>query len=78
MHRLVLAHGARLRVMEAADARLIEGYHAFESEIRIRWTDGDAAIPADLFAGMTAQGTLQVHLGASTRYLDMGDFGQVA
>jgi len=78
VRRLVLAQGVRLRLMEAEDVRLIEGYHAFETDIGIRWTDGDAAVPADLFADMTAEGMLQVYLGAATRYADLGNLGQAA
>jgi hypothetical protein len=32
------------------DARLNEAFHAFEGGDRIRWTDGDAALPTAAFA----------------------------
>ena len=33
----------------------------------IRWTDGDAAVPAALFAGMSGPGLLMLQFGAMTR-----------
>ena len=39
-------------------ARLVDGFHAFEASDAIRWTDGDAAVPAALFDGMTDSAVL--------------------
>ena len=38
-----------------------------------RWTDGNAAIQADLFAGFTAPFELVLHIGATTSYLADAD-----
>ena len=61
----------------AADERLTDGFHAFEADNDIRWTNGDASLPIDRLG--TARGTLllEVVLGGRTRYLDTG-YGSVA
>ena len=61
------------RTIHAEDARLVDGFHAFEASDAIRWTDGDAAVPAALFDGMTDSAVLVAQLGAATQYLDEGD-----
>ena len=63
----------RWRALTAEDACLSDGYHAFEADIGIRWTTGDAAIPSELFDGMAGAGTLRVFLGCSTVYADVGE-----
>ena len=45
------ASGTKFRVIEASDATLTDGFHAFEAANGFRWTDGDAAVPIELFAG---------------------------
>jgi hypothetical protein len=72
VRQLVLAQPQRQRVLEASAASLAEGFHEFEPSNGIRWTDGDAAIPAELFAGMTRSAMLLVQLGAETCYVDHG------
>jgi hypothetical protein len=73
IRRLMLAHGKRLRVMQADDPRLARGYHAFEPDAGIRWTVGDATVPPDLFADMTVAGMLAVELSGLTAYADNGE-----
>ena len=51
---------------------LIDGYHRFEAENGIRWTDGDAAVPAALLLGIGGPCMLTLHLGAATQYFDDG------
>ena len=70
VQRIVVAHGRRQRVVTADSASLTKGYHAFEADFGIRWTDGDGAVPAALFAGMNTPGLLMLHLGAPARYSD--------
>jgi len=72
LRRLVVRQRARFRVTEAHDARLADGFHAFEADNGFRWTDGDAAIPAELLAGFTGPLELVLHIGATTHYLADG------
>jgi T5SS/PEP-CTERM-associated repeat protein len=72
VRRVAARKGGWCRDIAAADARLAEGFHAFEAEAGVRWTSGDAALPADLFAGFKGEFELVVHLGGSTRYIEDG------
>jgi autotransporter passenger strand-loop-strand repeat protein len=60
--------GARLRMVDAADESLAEGFHAFEPDNGFRWTDGDALLPATLFAGIEGACQLDLLVSATTRY----------
>jgi hypothetical protein len=71
---LSLVQGGRRHVIEAGDARLIEGFHAFEAEAGLRWTTGDAVLPPEVFGGALGAVDLIVQLGGATQYLD----GEVA
>ncbi|HLJ05034.1 MAG TPA: Hint domain-containing protein [Acetobacteraceae bacterium] len=60
------------RVVRASDPRLTNGFHAYEAENDIRWTDGDATIPAVLLAPLMGPVVCTLELGAATQYLDEG------
>ncbi len=72
VRQIVFAQPRRQRVIGADAASLIDGFHGFEPDNGLRWTNGDAAIPAELFAHMTGPGMLVLHLAASQRYPDSG------
>jgi uncharacterized repeat protein (TIGR03803 family) len=72
VRRLVVRAGTKFRIMEADDGRLDQGFHAFEAHNGFRWTDGDAALPQDMFAGFTGAVEVIVHVAATARYLDDG------
>lgn len=66
--RLVLREGNRFRIIEATDARLVRGFHDYEPDCRVRWTNGDAVLPGDLFEGFGGATELVLHLGGTTQY----------
>jgi autotransporter-associated beta strand protein len=68
LHRIALSQGWRLAVMEADDTRLVEGFHMFEPDGGLRWTDGDAALPEALFAGFTGACELVIHVACTAHY----------
>ncbi len=72
LRRIIIRQGSRSRTIEADDVRLARGFHAFEADEGWRWTDGDAHLPAALFAGF--DGPLEVVLlcGGAARYLAQG------
>jgi hypothetical protein len=72
VRRLALRQGTRFRVMEASEPSLIDGFHDFEPETGLRWTDGDAAVPAQLFDGFEGSAELVVHVGGTARYALFG------
>lgn len=63
-----LWQGTKLRLLETVDAALAEGFHAFEPDILWRWTDGDAALPATLFADIEGSCQLELLVGGAMRY----------
>jgi hypothetical protein len=73
IRRLAARKGAWCRAIAAADARLADGFHVFEAETGIRWTNGNAALPTDLFAGFKGEFEVTIHLGGATQYMDDGE-----
>jgi T5SS/PEP-CTERM-associated repeat protein len=72
VRRIVLAQPRRQRAIEAASASLVDGWHPFEPNDGIRWSDGDAVLPTSLFSNMSRTGMLILHTGPRTLYLDEG------
>jgi len=73
VRRIEAWQGARLAVIEAGDDRLADGFHGFEADGGIRWTDGDAAVPPDLFAGFSGHLEVVIHLAGTTWYAVPGE-----
>ena len=61
---MVLAQSKRTQAIKADADTLRVGYHDYEPTNGIRWTDGNAEIPAKLFATMNGPAMLIVELGA--------------
>ncbi len=78
LRQIMVREGLRVRTIEARDELLTEGYHSFEAEEGIRWTDGDAVVPASLFDGFPRTLEILLRLGGSTTYVDDGTMQQVA
>jgi hypothetical protein len=72
IRRIAFRHGTRFRIYTASDRALTDGFHAFEPASGMRWTNGDAAIPARLWDAFTGPLEIVLHLGGSTLYLDEG------
>ena len=69
LRNMIVLADVRHRIVEAADDRLIEGFHGHEPELDIRWTNGDAALPAALFDGFDGRVDLMLQVGCTTRYI---------
>ena len=67
--RIAIRQGTRFSVVAAGDSRLKEGFHAPEPDSGLRWTDGDAVLPADLFDSFEGPTELVLHIGCTTRYI---------
>jgi hypothetical protein len=72
LRQIIVLQGARSSTIEASDERLTEGFHAFELENAIRWTDGDATVPGGMFDGFAGPIELRLLLSGRTRYVDDG------
>jgi hypothetical protein len=68
VRRITLAQGRRLALIEAEDERLVDGFHGYEPADNLRWTNGDAALPAEALAGFGKDAVLELHLGGATMY----------
>jgi hypothetical protein len=66
--QIMLTKGRQVRVMHASDPLLTDGFHGFEADGALRWTDGDAGLPAALFGRFEGPVELTLHIGGSTRY----------
>ena len=75
LRRIVLKQGSRSEVLTAADARLADGFHAFEAAEDLRWTDGYAGLPIEMFALFDGPVDLVVTLAVTTTYPDHGEAG---
>jgi hypothetical protein len=64
--------GRHLRALGAADPLLADGFHCYEPAEDLRWTDGDASIPAALFEGLTGPIELTLRLAGKTAYIEEG------
>ena len=69
LRRITLRQRTRFRVIDAADTSLAEGFHAFELDNGMRWTNGDAAIPEALFEGFDGPMEVVLDVGGTTNYL---------
>jgi hypothetical protein len=75
---LAVRKGSRCRMVGAEDARLTDGFHPFEAAEGIRWTNGDALLPGELFAGFKGEFEVAIQLGGATSYADVGDLRRAA
>jgi hypothetical protein len=73
MQSVTVLSGSRHRTIVAGDGRLSEGFHVYEPGLDIRWTDGDAALPNDLFDGFVSPAELLLQLNGATRYRATAD-----
>jgi hypothetical protein len=68
LRRIALRQGTRFQLIAAADVALCEGFHPFEPADDLRWTDGDATLPAALFDGFDGPIEVVLHVAGTTRY----------
>jgi autotransporter-associated beta strand protein len=68
LRQIELWHGRHVKVMEADEALLRDGFHAYEQGNGFRWTNGDAALPASLFAGIEGACEVVLHVGCTASY----------
>jgi hypothetical protein len=78
LRQIIVTQGDQVRRVPPASALLTEGFHDYEPDDAIRWTDGDAVVPASLFDGCAGSLELALHLGGATSYLAERDLLRVA
>jgi hypothetical protein len=72
LRRIAVRQGTKFVVLKADDAKLTDGFHAYESAKDLRWTDGNAALPPETFARFTSSIEVVLHLAETTRYPNDG------
>jgi hypothetical protein len=70
LRRLAVREGAKFMLFEADDERLTVGFHAYEADCHLRWTDGYAALPIEAFAQFDQGAEVMLYLGGATQYPD--------
>jgi hypothetical protein len=70
VRRIVVRQRTRFQKFDANDKRLVEGFHAFEADEDFRWTDGDALLPPEMFAGLAGPIEVVLHIGATAQYIE--------
>ena len=72
IRRVEVSQGTKLATIDASDAKLECGFHAFEPLEGISWTDGDALLPVVDLTGFDGPLTVELLLGGATRYMLAG------
>ena len=70
LRRVAVRQGGKFMLFDAADDRLTVGFHAYEADCHLRWTDGYAELPAAAFAGFDHGAEVMLYLGGATQYPD--------
>jgi hypothetical protein len=70
VRRIIVRQPTCSRIYRAREKFLTMGFHAFEADADVRWSDGDALLPAEVFAGFVGAHEVSVHLGGTTRYIE--------
>jgi hypothetical protein len=79
VRQVAVRQGAKFMLLDAHDDRLTTGFHAYEADCDLRWTDGRAALPAAAFARFDNGAEVILHLGGATHYpYDWGSAARVA
>lgn len=66
--KIAIRQETRFAVVAAKDGRLADGFHALEPDSGLRWTNGDAVLPAELLDGFEGPMEVVLHIGCTTRY----------
>jgi hypothetical protein len=73
LRRVMVRQATRLRVAEADDPRLLQGFHAFEADNGFVWTNGDAVVPPALFDSFGGTLELVLLVAETTHYSLWGE-----
>jgi hypothetical protein len=71
LRQVAVRQGGKFMRFDAADERLTTGFHAYEADCHLRWTDGYAELPAAAFARFDKGAEVMLHLGGATQYPDV-------
>jgi hypothetical protein len=66
--RVQVCRGRHLVQIGADDDRLVDGFHGYEADDRLRWTNGDAGLPTALFSRFSGPTELALNLTGRMTY----------
>ena len=69
----MLVRGRRLVLIAAQDERLADGFHMFEAGDAIRWTNGEAVLPAELFEGFDGSLEIELTVAQTMQYAEVSE-----
>ena len=69
---IAVRQGTRFVALRADNARLTDGFHAYEAARSLRWTDGYAALPVEAFARFNGGVEVVLDVAETTRYPNDG------
>jgi hypothetical protein len=78
VRRVVVRQGTRFRVFPAGETLLIDGHYPFEADAGVRWTNGDAELPAEMFAGFDGPVEVVIRVWGATPYIADSGYQQAA
>jgi hypothetical protein len=70
LRRVTVRQGHRFTLLQARDPALSAGFHAFEPDRNLRWTNGRGSIPAEAFAGFDGPVDVVLDVAATAIYPD--------
>jgi hypothetical protein len=70
LRRVAVRQGAKFMLFDASDERLAKGFHAYEADGHLRWTDGYAELPAEICSRFGKGAEVVLYLGGTTQYPD--------
>jgi hypothetical protein len=70
--------GAQYRTIGADDDRLSDGFHGYEPELDLRWTAGEAVLPADLVNCFDLATEIIVEIAGTARYVATAESWRIA
>ena len=72
LRRLTVRQDTGLVIVNASDERLVDGFHCYESANDLRWTNGNARLPAELSSQFFGPMELTLQLTGINRYVLFG------
>ncbi len=70
VRRIILRQQTRCRKFGAENELLLEGFHGFEADEGFRWTNGDALLPPEMFAGLAGSIEVVLQIGGTAQYVE--------
>lgn len=68
LRQIQIRRGAKVVPIETDNNQLVNGFHDYEPDECLRWTNGDAELPASFISGASEEAELLLQLAGTTSY----------